>query len=103
MADTTTTSKLLAKVKRAVGMGESVTYFDDDLSGLITAAQSDMEVAGVDKSAFSDPDFLVQTAITTYCKLHFGQPDDAEWLKQSYDEQKAQLASNHKYNGGDKA
>jgi hypothetical protein len=36
---------------------------------------------------------LVQTACITYVQMHFGQPDDYDRLKRSYDEQKAQLAT----------
>ena len=38
-------------------------------------------------------DALVKTAIITYCKVRFGLPEDAERLKESYDEQKAQLSN----------
>jgi hypothetical protein len=31
-------------------------------------------------------------AIVTYCKLNFGEPDNYDKLKESYDEQKAQLS-----------
>lgn len=37
------------------------------------------------------PDFLFQRAVCTYCKAHFGESDEWEHLKPSYDEQKAQL------------
>ena len=37
-------------------------------------------------------DAIVSRAITTYCKLNFGEPDDYDRLKRSYDEQKAQLS-----------
>ena len=36
---------------------------------------------------------LVQRAVLTYCRMNFGQPDDYERLKASYDEQKAQLST----------
>ena len=36
-------------------------------------------------------DPICQRAVVTYCKLHFGEPDDYDRLKASYDEQKAQL------------
>jgi hypothetical protein len=37
-------------------------------------------------------DAIVSRAITTYCKLNFGEPDEYDRLKASYDEQKAQLS-----------
>ena len=36
-------------------------------------------------------DALVLRAVVTYCRLNFGQPDDYDRLKASYDEQKAQM------------
>ena len=40
---------------------------------------------------------LVSQAVITYCRLNFGQPDDYDRLKRSYDEQKAQLRTNTGY------
>lgn len=85
MADTT----LLAAVKMALRL--TTNNFDSEITGLISAAQLDLGVAGV--ALPETIDALVQTAIITYCRLHFGQPDDYERLKKSYDEQKAQLAT----------
>lgn len=65
--------------------------FDAQLSSLIAAAQLDLGVAGVVVPTTIDA--LVQMAVITYCRLHFGQPDDYDRLKKSYDEQKAQLAT----------
>lgn len=85
MADTT----LLAAVKMALRL--TTNNFDSEITGLISAAQLDLGVAGV--ALPETIDALVQTAIITYCRLHFGQPDDYDRLKKSYDEQKAQLAT----------
>lgn len=65
--------------------------FDAQLNSLIAAAQLDLGVAGVVVPTTIDA--LVQMAVITYCRLHFGQPDDYDRLKKSYDEQKAQLAT----------
>lgn len=65
--------------------------FDAQIKSLIAAALLDLGVAGV--VVPTDIDALVQMAVITYCRLHFGQPDDYERLKKSYDEQKAQLAT----------
>lgn len=62
--------------------------FDAEISALIQAAFADLGIAGVTPP---DGDPLVTMAVTTYCRLHFGEPDDYERLKRSYDEQKAQL------------
>lgn len=63
--------------------------FDNELTMLIEAAQTDLGIAGVVLPENLDP--ICQRAVTTYCKLHFGEPDDYDRLKASYDEQKAQL------------
>ena len=49
-----------------------------------------MGIAGITNDSTGDP--LVLRAVITYCKLNFGQPDDYDRLKKSYDEQKAQLS-----------
>jgi hypothetical protein len=64
--------------------------FDSELNMLIEAAQTDLGIAGVVLPENLDP--ICQRAVTTYCKLHFGEPDDYDRLKASYDEQKAQLS-----------
>lgn len=65
--------------------------FDSELTNLIEAAKLDMGVAGV--AVPTALDALVEQAIITYCKMNFGLPEDAERLKRSYDEQKAQLSN----------
>jgi len=67
--------------------------YDDELGRLILAAQLDLGVAGVMLESNATLDALVTTAVITYCKMHFGQPEDYDRLKRSYDEQKAQLAT----------
>ena len=83
MANSTT----LAAVKMALRV--STTAFDNEISGLIDAALLDMGLAGVTND--DDTDALILRAVVTYCRLNFGQPDDYDRLKASYDEQKAQL------------
>lgn len=65
--------------------------FDSELLDLIVAAQNDLGVAGVTETATNDP--LVKRAVITFCRVHFGTPDDYERMKRSYDEQKAQLST----------
>ena len=48
-------------------------------------------MAGVTTVKEDDP--LIIRAVTTYCKANFGEPDQYDRLKASYDEQKAQLAT----------
>ena len=82
---------MLTKVNLALRITTSA--FDEELNDLIAAAQQDLGIAGV--IVPEELDAIVSTAITTYCKLHFGEKDDwrvYERLKASYDEQKAQLS-----------
>lgn len=64
--------------------------FDTELTALASACVLDLGIAGV--KVPSEYDDLVKLAIITYVKLHFGNPDNYERLKRSYDEQKAQLS-----------
>ena len=77
----------LDKVKMALRI--TTTAYDSELTDLIEAAKLDMGIAGV--LLPSSLDELCDRAIITYCKMHFGLPEDADRLKRSYDEQKAQL------------
>ena len=86
MADTTT----LAKVKLSLRI--ITDLFDGELSDLIDAALLDLGIAGVDGENVELSDPLVLRAVTTYCRMHFGQPEDYDRLKASYDEQKAQMS-----------
>lgn len=78
---------MLDKAKLALRLTTSA--FDDELTDLIAAAKLDLELAGV--TVADEPDELVQRAILTYVKLHFGKPDDWERLAKSYDAQKGAL------------
>ena len=79
---------MLEKVKLALRI--TTDAFDSELNDLIDAAQMDLGIAGV--VVPDEIDAIVSRAITTYCKLNFGEPDDYDRLKRSYDEQKAQLS-----------
>lgn len=78
---------MLDKVKMALRI--TTTAFDGEINDLIAAALADLGLAGVTTLTETDP--LIIRAVTTYCRLHFGQPDDYDRMKGSYDEQKAQL------------
>lgn len=80
----------LEKVKLALRITASV--FDTELTGLIDAAIADLMLAGVQADLKRD-DPLVERAVITYCKANFGEADQYDQLKASYDEQKAQLMS----------
>ena len=79
----------LDKVK--MGLRIKTTAYDEELADLIAAAQLDLGIAGVEVPSTLDE--IVTRAIITYCKMHFGLPEDADRLKRSYDEQKAQLVT----------
>ena len=79
---------MLEKVKMALRI--TTDAYNSELNDLIDAAQIDLGIAGV---VLPDTlDAICTRAIITYCKLHFGEPDDYDRLKASYDEQKAQLS-----------
>ena len=78
---------MLEKVKLALRI--TTDAFDEEINDLIAAAQADLGIAGVNAVADADP--LLDRAIVTYCRAHFGQPDDYDRIKKAYDEQKAQL------------
>ena len=63
--------------------------FDEEVIRLLKAAIADLGVAGV--VVPEEYDELITQAAITYFLAHFGQPDNYEQLKASYDEQKAQL------------
>lgn len=82
---------MLEEVKLALRI--TTTAFDVEIESLIDAAKQDLGIAGVEIPDEFDP--ICKRAITTYCKLNFGELDKVELydrLKASYDEQKAQLS-----------
>lgn len=83
---------MLEKVKLALRI--TTNAYDSELTDLIEAAKIDLGIAGVIVPITTDSniDAIIQRAIVTYCKLNFGEPDQYDKLKQSYDEQKAQLS-----------
>lgn len=91
---------MLQLVKLALRITTSA--FDGELLHLIASAIRDMEIVGIIVTystveaggAITDytvAEPLLERAIVTYCRVNFGQPDDYDKLKSSYDEQKAQL------------
>lgn len=76
---------MLDKVKLALRL--TTNAYDDELIELIEAARLDLGIAGVSAKV----DSLFSRAVITYCRVHFGSPDDYERVKAAYDEQKAQL------------
>ena len=84
-----TAETMLAAAKMALRI--TTTAFDTEIENLLNAALLDLGVAGVIVPA--EINALVQQACITYVRMNFGQPDDYDRLKRSYDEQKAQLAT----------
>ena len=79
---------MIERVKLALRI---TTYaFDQEIADLIDAALRDLGIAGVTNDDITDP--LIIRAVVTYCKCNFGQPDDYDRLKASYDDQKAQMS-----------
>lgn len=78
---------MLEKVKLALRI--TTEAFDGEIKDLINAALADLGVAGIDNLDQEDP--LIIRAVVTYCRANFGQPDDYDRMKASYDEQKAIL------------
>lgn len=68
--------------------------FDDEISGLIAAAYANLTTRGVTVEGDSP---LIQRAVLTYVRMNFGQPDDYDRLKASYDEQLGQLMTTTGY------
>lgn len=79
---------ILDLVKKALRI--KTDAYNNEIQSLISAALLDLGVAGVEPE---DLDDLVFRAIITYVKMSFGLPEDYERLKQSYDEQKAQMSN----------
>lgn len=82
---------MLADVKLA--LRATTDSLDSNITILIKAALADLRLAGVtgDTVIEDSDDPLIQRAVITYCCANFGQPDNYDDLKASYDEQKAQL------------
>ena len=80
---------MLDLVKMALRI--STTAYDTQLNMLIDAAVADLGLAGV-INIDTETDPLIKQAVCTYCAVNMGLTENAERLKKSYDEQKAQLS-----------
>lgn len=86
---------LIDDVKMALRV--TTNAYDSELTDLIESAKLDLGIAGV---IIPEPmPAVVSTAIKTYCKINFGTPNPSnyEYLKKSYDEQKAQMGMSSAY------
>ena len=80
---------MLDKVKAALRITSHT--FDTELTDLIASAKLDLGIAGVTLPT-TTLDEICTTAVITYCKMNFGNPENYDRLKKSYDEQKSQLS-----------
>lgn len=73
--------------------------FDDELSGLVAAATSDLRLSGVTDPKASDlADPLIWRAVVTYVKAYFGWDNaDHERLVRAYDMLKSHLTLSQEY------
>ena len=89
---------LILKVRMALRI--STDEFDQEIQDLINSALLDLGIAGVYQKVTVDTvDALVETAVKTYCKIHFGKTsvEERDRLQKSYDQQKAQLQMSSGY------
>ena len=82
------TAGLVAQAKKARRI--TTNAFDDEVARLLESAMLDLGVAGVEVP--EQLDALVSQAAITYFMASFGEPENYDRLKASYDEQKAQLS-----------
>ena len=83
------TTEMITAAKLAKRM--TTNAYDTEVSRLLDAAALDLGVAGVEIPETMG--VLVENAMITYFLMNFGEPDNYDKLKKSYDEQKAQLAT----------
>lgn len=72
------------------------TAYDYEFNDLITAAFADLGITDIQTVLLVETGIkpLIKQAVITYCKIHFGNNMAIDYvrLKESYDEQKAQLS-----------
>lgn len=85
---------MLDAVKLAMRPAIKTNAYDSEIQDLINAAKADLKRLGIQGD---DADPLIRQAIKTYCRLHFGTPEDAEKLERSYATQIGQLINSSGY------
>jgi uncharacterized phage protein (predicted DNA packaging) len=85
----------LDKVKKSMFISDDDS--DEELTDLIEEAKSDLIPANVAADKIDETDPLILRAIKVYCKMNFGEPDEYDRLKASYDELKAQLGTDSRF------
>lgn len=95
---------LIDECKKVLGITSNT--FNDEISNLIDSGVKDLNRAGVDSAIVTSTteDALVKRALKTYVGYQFnltiGDTSRAEFLKKSYDEQKAQMSMATGYTTG---
>jgi len=85
---------LLDDVKKALRVSNAA--HDVEIADLISAAQKDLEITGVNNVDVTDA--LIKRAIVTYCKAYFGYDNaDSEKLVSAYHSLKAHLSLSGDY------
>jgi uncharacterized phage protein (predicted DNA packaging) len=88
---------LLETVKTALRI-PSDPNLESEALDLITAAKSDLQLAGVLQSKIVDNDPLIKRAIVTYCKANFGWDNpEAERFRASYESLRNHLSLSAEY------
>lgn len=78
--------------KARIALRIKTNAFDDEILDLIKASVSTLETRGVTvevEDNMVEP--MVLRAILTYVRMHFGQPDDYDRLKEAWETQLGQL------------
>ena len=90
--------ELLIKAKLTLRI--TTEAFDEEIRDLIKAAYEDLDTRGVLTVEKTESSLLIR-AVMTYVRYHFGDPENPEKLKMSYDEQKAQLMTTTEFTAWD--
>ena len=88
---------MLALVKLALRI--TTDAFDAELNMLSSAALADLGLTDISEDVLTEDTnlALIQRAVITYVRCNFGEPDEYDRMKASYDEQKAQLLMSSDY------
>lgn len=71
--------------------------FDNEITPLIEACKSDLELSGVAHSSIIETDYLIKRAIIVYCKAEFGYDNpDSDKFKASYESLKTHLSISYR-------
>lgn len=92
---------MLEKVKIALRI--TASDYDDEILMLIDAAREDLRISGVSASVLdvAEPSPLIERAIVTYCKAHFGMDNpDSEKFIRSFESLERHLALSSDYGDG---